>query len=136
MTELTKILCPHCGNHVHTLAHVAKQQQQSASSAPPPNAAPDSAASKDSNTCPQCQEWKKPGFALCYNCSMAGMDDCPVDGCKRKKRQQYKTCYQCRQEGRKAPDDQPVAAPARAAGTHPYDRQYPDADMGEEYDTF
>ena len=139
MTELTKILCPHCGGHVHTLAHIAKQQQQARAAAPPPSTDPNSEASKASNVCPQCQEWKKPGFPLCYNCSMVGMDDCPVDGCTRKKRQQYKTCYQCRQEGRKAPEGAAAATPAqtqRPAGVHPYDDGYPNADMGEDYDTF
>ena len=127
MTELSKILCPHCGGHVHTMAHIARQQAPQL----------DPQASKNSNACPNCQQWKKPGFDLCYNCSMATMDDCPVEGCKRKKKPNFETCFQCKQEGRSAPKPAPnPPPPSRPADPDPYDDGYPDADMGEEYETF
>ena len=137
MTQSSRLLCPHCGGHVHTLAYIPNRQAQS--SAPQPAATIDP-ASKESNVCPQCQMWKKPGFDLCYNCSMATMDNCPVEGCNRKKKPQFETCYQCKQEGRAAPKYQGAATSPppqeRPAGVHPYDDGYPNADMCAEYETF
>ena len=136
MTQSSRLLCPHCNGHVHTLAYVPHQ----AAAPPPRQQAPqlDPQASKASNVCPNCSEWKKAGFELCYPCSMATMDDCPVAGCNRKKKPSFATCYRCKEEGRAAP--KPAAAapnpPPRPAGVHPYDDGYPNADMGPEYESF
>ena len=126
-TEQTKILCPHCQAHIYTLEYVSGQTAPPVTdhSASRPATAADgqhapgvNGDSLNSEACPKCQNYKKPGFRLCYSCSQEDMDQCPVDGCERMKRKQFPTCYECRQNGMSAPAR--TGTPATAG--HPYDR--------------
>ena len=123
MVETVKFLCPHCGQHLF--------DTQTAAAARPAagggynangngNGGGDGAVAVDleSESCPRCGKYKRPGYAVCFDCASADYDECPR-GCGRKKKKRFPTCYTCgeaeRAQGGVA---QPAGAPAGGGHTN------------------
>lgn len=53
---------------------------------------------KPENTCPDCGEWKKEQYELCYECSRNQADNQGrICECGNFKNPEYDTCFECHQ---------------------------------------